>query len=80
MISLTALLLTAGWVVLVILILALFGGTAGGAWSIAGGLARGLREWAGAHGPDTGRAPGPPEDASPGPLAETEDLGTRPMG
>jgi hypothetical protein len=49
MLSLPALLLTAGWVVLVALILVLFGRTAGGAWSIAGGLARGVRSWADAR-------------------------------
>ena len=46
MLSLPALLLTAGWVVVVAVILVLFGRTAGGAWSIAGGLARGVRSWA----------------------------------
>jgi hypothetical protein len=42
-----ALLSTAGWVVLVGVILALFGTTEGGAWSIAGSVARGVRDWAG---------------------------------
>ena len=46
MLSIPALLMTAGWVVLVGIILVLFGRTAGGAWSIAGGVARGVRSWA----------------------------------
>ena len=61
MLSIPALLLTAAWVVVVSVILALFGRTAGGAWSIAGGVARGVRDWAG-HRVD--RAPSTPTVAS----------------
>ena len=60
-----ALLGTAGWVLLVGVILALFGTTEGGAWSIAGGVARGVRDWAASRG-----EPSP----ATSPVAETEDL------
>jgi hypothetical protein len=91
MLSIPALLLTAAWVVVVAVILALFGRTAGGAWSIAGTVARGVRDWAGsgptsASGPRATSSPSrpsaPPTDpASAGAAdatAETQDLGTRP--
>ena len=78
-----ALLATAGWIVLVAVILELFGTTSGGAWSIAGGVARGVTEWAGGHvhasATRDAASDGPtahPLSASPS--AETEDLGTRP--
>ena len=76
--SLPALLLTAGWIVLVVLILMLFGRTAGGAWSIAGSVARGVREWAGSRPVD--RRPAPVPRGAPGPVAELEDFGGRPTG
>jgi hypothetical protein len=46
MLSLPAVVLTAIWVAIVSAILVLFGRTAGGAWSIAGSVARGVRDWA----------------------------------
>lgn len=88
MISLPAVLMTIGWIVLVGAILAAFGRTVGGAWSIAGSVARGVTEWAG-HRRDTGsRGASPAAVNSPGgatsratatspaspPAAETEDL------
>lgn len=79
-----ALLTTAGWVVLVGVILALFGSTEGGAWSIAGSVARGVRDWAGTRGDTSARTASlaAPSSSSPGarsaplspPSAETEDL------
>jgi hypothetical protein len=79
-----ALLATAGWILLVGVILALFGTTSGGAWSIAGSVARGVTEWVGSR-----VHPGAVADASSDgsePMhrstsstdAETEDLGSRP--
>lgn len=67
MISLPAVLMTIGWIVLVGAILAAFGRTVGRAWSIAGSVARGVTEWAG-HRPDA-RVPTIPA----GPAAETAD-------
>ena len=74
MLSIPALVLTAGWVVLVGLILVLFGRTVGGAWSIAGGVARGVRDWAGQRREaPVGTSPvvGPRSDAE---SAEVHDL------
>ena len=78
-----ALLATAGWIVVVAVILALFGTTSGGAWSIAGRVARGVTEWAGAraHASSTRDAASEGPTADPFatmPSAETEELGTRP--
>jgi hypothetical protein len=73
MLSIPALVLTAAWVVVVSVILALFGRTAGGAWSIAGGVARGVRDWAG-HRADRPRPTSPKSSPSPAPQAEVEDL------
>ena len=58
-----ALLGTVGWIVVVGVILRLFGTTEGGAWSIVGGVARGVRSWAGSHRPSS--AAGPPVSARP---------------
>jgi hypothetical protein len=62
-----ALLATAGWVLVVAVILGLFGTTSGGAWSLAGSVARGVTEWAG-HRRDA-RVPRIPAGAA----AETAD-------
>ena len=40
-----ALLSTIVWILIVAVILGLFGTTSGGAWSIAGSVARGVRDW-----------------------------------
>ncbi len=71
MLSIPALLLTAAWVILVSVILALFGRTAGGAWSIAGGVARGVRSWASQRA-EPRRVETSPRAAQP--AAELEDL------
>jgi hypothetical protein len=47
MLSIPAVVLTAIWVAIVSAILVLFGRTVGGGWSIAGSVARGVRDWAG---------------------------------
>jgi hypothetical protein len=75
MLSIPALLMTAGWVVLVVVILVLFGRTSGGAWSIAGTVARGVRDWAGTRS-DASRPASPSSDspASPSPTAAVQDL------
>ena len=81
-----ALLATAGWIVLVAVILALFGTTSGGAWSIAGSVARGVRDWSGHEDaradtasvtPPTSTAPRDSEPSSP--RAELDDHGERPV-
>ena len=72
MISIPALVLTAGWIVLVAVILVLFGRTAGGAWSIAGGVVRGVRSWASQRPEPPSVATAP--RAAPSPAAELEDL------
>ena len=77
MLSIPALLLTAGWLVLVGVILVLFGRTAGGAWSIAGSVARGITEWAGSRLRNAGDAASPAGSTSQS-AAETIDLGDRP--
>ena len=71
MLSIPALLMTAGWVVLVGIILVLFGRTAGGAWSIAGGVVRGVRSWASQQAVPPRGATSP--SAGPSPAAELED-------
>ncbi len=87
MISIPALVLTAGWVVLIAVILVLFGRTPGGAWSIAGSVARGVRDWAANRSerppsPSPTRAPISPTAAdatNPIPSAELDDFGDRPL-
>ena len=74
MLSIPALLLTAAWVIVVSVILALFGRTAGGAWSIAGGVARGVRDWVGTRVDPRPVSTSPMAAASPTPRAEVEDL------
>jgi hypothetical protein len=74
MLSIPALLLTAGWVVLVLVILVLFGRTVGGAWSIAGGVARGVREWRGQPTEPPRRSPARTSEAPASARAEIEDL------
>jgi hypothetical protein len=45
MISIPALLSTGAWAAIVVGIIIAFGRTEGGGWSIAGGVARGVRDW-----------------------------------
>ena len=45
--STATLIMTLAWVALVGVLLGLFGRSEGGAWSIAGDVARGVRSWAG---------------------------------
>jgi hypothetical protein len=45
MISIPALLSTGAWAAVTIGIVVAFGRTEGGAWSIVGGVARGVRDW-----------------------------------
>ena len=61
MLSIPALILTAAWAVVVAILLVLFGRTAGGGWSIAEGVARGIRDWA------ARAADGPARPSSPSP-------------
>jgi hypothetical protein len=88
--SILAVISTLGWVLIVGVLLGLFGRTEGGAWSIAGSVARGVRDWS------TSRIPARPGTSSPGstaasaasspkeepvssPAAELDDLGGRPI-
>lgn len=79
-----AMLATAAWVVLVFTILALFGSTSGGAWSIAGSVARGVRDWSGGHAAadaaPSAAALSTAEDSKRAPIAVVDDLGDRPLG
>lgn len=45
MISIPALLSTGAWAAMTIGLIVAFGRTEGGAWSIVGGVARGVRDW-----------------------------------
>ena len=45
MISIPALLSTGAWAVITIALIVAFGRSEGGAWSIVGGVARGVRDW-----------------------------------
>jgi hypothetical protein len=45
MISIPALLSTGAWAAITIALIVAFGRTEGGAWSIVGGVARGVRDW-----------------------------------
>jgi hypothetical protein len=78
--SLLAVLSTAGWVVLVGVLLALFGRTEGGAWSIAGTVARGVRDWAGRQGPalEHGAAAARAESGAEPGTPDIEELADRP--
>ena len=84
---------TLAWVALVGVIIGLFGREEGGAWSIAGGVARGVRDWSrgrrAAHtrtsSPFAGQlepmhiaAGATPRPAAP-PTATIEDRGDRPI-
>jgi hypothetical protein len=77
-----ALLGTVAWILVVVVLLGLFGTTDGGAWSIAGGVARGVRDWAGGDGRAASAAPGAAADtgvASPETAAVTEELDDHPI-
>jgi hypothetical protein len=59
--SIYPLIATIGWFVLTIGLLVVFGRTEGGAWSIASGVARGIRDWSSARR----RSPQPPSPQAP---------------
>jgi hypothetical protein len=45
MISIPALISTGAWAAITVALIVAFGRTEGGAWSIVGGVARGVRDW-----------------------------------
>jgi hypothetical protein len=61
---------TLAWVALVGVIIGLFGREEGGAWSIASGVARGVRDWT----TERRRPPRSPARSSSSPKAELEEL------